>query len=1036
MRLRHVIQFVSAAALSACILASCGGGDSSAPTNPNPTPTPTPQPGPPASLAVVTGDAQNGLRLAALPQPLAVLVKDAAGTALNGITVQFTVDSGGGTLSTSSATTGTDGIARGGTWTLGNVVGAQFVSARVGTLTPLRFRATAAPPAPQPLFTDRVVPTSGGTITYTAAGDPLNGVAITVPASTYPTSVQFTVTADTATHVALPADVVQVGPILTVATGQGFADSAMTLSMPLAVPDSMALVPFYYDSASSTLEAIPLVERTATKATLATHHFSRDLLAIPGNVSESASLRSALRLPFGDVKIVWAVTPKTKLIGTFSSNFRAGVDNWEFVNNGDYTSPNGACEGMSVTSMYYHFFHKAVGEPALYHHFDKTLVDKLDNVQGIRLAGAVQADYERRFNAGIDQRAVLDSLARAKGTRAENLTSYWILLTLKVTRRPVLLGIYGVGVAHAIVAYAATSTGSSAVVTVADPNLPETGRNVAFENGAMIATNFATRAGATPTVYTKAFAMSVTSDVPLTQISTRYQQFVAKNTAPDLYPTGYRLEYYDALNAQWTTLPATITTSDAVLHLRHICTACVATTTSPVPGEQDAEIWLGDGSGPVVSGFSNNIDNQPGKTTYYGVMESFAPSARSTKTFLDAKTFDVVYQPFVANYASNTYYVGDDITFTANGGTLETPTSRFRWLPDDGTSAVVAGKVYTYRLKKAGLNVMEVKLLDDAGKAIARAVTGVWVQSRVAITLSDSSITPGTSVSMSATFTPPLDASQASKVQYIWSADGAQFVDCGLTRVPINVCTFTKEGTYQVTLSVVLDDTRLAQSAPVTLEVASPTTAWRLTSFHIDRDSIPGALLPTNVAQFPDQGGITNSDHITWYHSDSLLMARLSASPATGVIVELKSPVTAAGKTYRAGLYLQSDPTGTPNAPAAFDPAKPLIPLAQTPGAPFPDVYVPPLLAEPYADVLTTSATAVSGSSIVQLRDFTGLKATLVAPQRKRTLLAWKVNATKSGTTLTGTMRRTQSLWVYFNAQGMYWYNLFVYDMSFAAKKP
>ena len=140
--------------------------------------------------------------------------------------------------------------------------------------------------------------------------------------------------------------------------------------------------------------------------------------------------------------------------------------------------------------------------------------------------------------------------------------------------------------------------------------------------------------------------------------------------------------------------------------------------------------------------------------------------------------------------------------------------------------------------------------------------------------------------------------------------------------------------------------------------------------------------------------------------------------------------------TYRAGLYLQSDPAGTPGKAASFDPTQTLIPLAQTFQAPGPDTYAPPLLQEPYADTFTSTSGGITGSSIVAIRDFTGLSAVLVAPQRKRTLLAWTVAGTHNGTQLSGTMSRTQSLWVYAPgtpAQGMYWYNLFTYQLSFGA---
>src|ERR1017187_2439190 len=75
--------------------------------------------GTPASIAVASGDGQSAAAGSALPVPLSVVVKDASGAAVSGAVVAFTIDSGGGSLAAASATTGSNGIAIVGTWTLG-----------------------------------------------------------------------------------------------------------------------------------------------------------------------------------------------------------------------------------------------------------------------------------------------------------------------------------------------------------------------------------------------------------------------------------------------------------------------------------------------------------------------------------------------------------------------------------------------------------------------------------------------------------------------------------------------------------------------------------------------------------------------------------------------------------------------------------------------------------------------------------------------------------------------------------------------------
>src|SRR5882672_6665560 len=89
--------------LIALAMIDCGGGDGG--TGPSL-----------GSIAVNGGNAQVGAAGAALAESLAVIVKDQAGAPLAGITVTFTIPSGGGTVSpasrvTSAATQTTNAIA-------------------------------------------------------------------------------------------------------------------------------------------------------------------------------------------------------------------------------------------------------------------------------------------------------------------------------------------------------------------------------------------------------------------------------------------------------------------------------------------------------------------------------------------------------------------------------------------------------------------------------------------------------------------------------------------------------------------------------------------------------------------------------------------------------------------------------------------------------------------------------------------------------------------------------------------------------------
>ena len=96
----------------------------------------------PHTLDKVSGDGQEGLSGVALAEPFVVSVLDQNGSAFAGAVVTFSVTAGGGTLSSTMATTDANGRAR-STLTLGSEPGTNTVVATVAGLKPETFTATA-----------------------------------------------------------------------------------------------------------------------------------------------------------------------------------------------------------------------------------------------------------------------------------------------------------------------------------------------------------------------------------------------------------------------------------------------------------------------------------------------------------------------------------------------------------------------------------------------------------------------------------------------------------------------------------------------------------------------------------------------------------------------------------------------------------------------------------------------------------------------------------------------------------------------------
>ena len=95
----------------------------------------------PHSLTKVCGDDQEGTAGILLDEPFVVSVSDEEDAAMTGVVVTFSVTAGGGTLSSSTATTDANGRAA-TRLTLGSEPGTNTVSATVEGLVPVTFTAT------------------------------------------------------------------------------------------------------------------------------------------------------------------------------------------------------------------------------------------------------------------------------------------------------------------------------------------------------------------------------------------------------------------------------------------------------------------------------------------------------------------------------------------------------------------------------------------------------------------------------------------------------------------------------------------------------------------------------------------------------------------------------------------------------------------------------------------------------------------------------------------------------------------------------
>lgn len=102
--------------------------------------------GPPRRIRPREGNGQSARPGTMLPVPLSVRVTDSYDNPVAGVTIVFTVASGGGSLEGDAGLTDADGIAETGVWTLGPVAGAQWVRAQAADAHLLLVAYAGAPP--------------------------------------------------------------------------------------------------------------------------------------------------------------------------------------------------------------------------------------------------------------------------------------------------------------------------------------------------------------------------------------------------------------------------------------------------------------------------------------------------------------------------------------------------------------------------------------------------------------------------------------------------------------------------------------------------------------------------------------------------------------------------------------------------------------------------------------------------------------------------------------------------------------------------
>ena len=474
------LRLLGHGALIACalIVASCGGSSSDAPTTPPVTPPVAPVA---TTVALTAGDGQAGEPGSILPIKPRVVVRDASGAAMSGVSVNFVVDSGGGSLDASTAVTTADGSAASGNWKLGNVEGRNVMHATVAALPPVKISAAAAiVPVSLPA---QVVTTTGGTVVINRVGSPANGITLNVPAGAFPNPVTMTLSYESGATLPHAAGLEIASPIITVTTdAPALSDVPLTMTFPIVVPAGKVAFVAMVDPATGFLDVLQTLNSDATSITVMNSVLDETMAkeVVGAGIRASGTLGALVQAGILSRASLLTVRARYVLVLaengtlntlTYDSNFTPGIDDWEFP--ADYTPLRPTLlstdAGMVVSERYYFAMQKSQFQGALFRKFQDAKGAIGSNSVGERWSGGLA----RQFGEKSQQIVSKASAARTNSAKAYDAsTMAAIVMSLYSSQRPQIIGLYNPTLNAMAVVMAYKWDGASGLLYYADPRFP------------------------------------------------------------------------------------------------------------------------------------------------------------------------------------------------------------------------------------------------------------------------------------------------------------------------------------------------------------------------------------------------------------------------------------------------------------------------------------------------------------------------------------------------------------------------------------
>jgi len=403
------------------------------------------------------------------------------------------------------------------------------------------------------------VGSGGGVVTVKGGG--MDGLSITIPPGGMKDSKTFTISTAVVKSHTFGADFNPLTPLIRVDYGGGYLDSVMTIKVPVTVPQGKFAMGFYYDAETGELEGIPVVAINNDNIVLATRHFSGKHLS-DGRLGGILSTKTF-------AEFIVSFTDVTKLFEqSFDSDFRTGVDDWEYPNWGSYLAPGGHCTGQSMTAMwYFQVRKKAHNDRPLYDKFSKVPEMWQDNRDGYRFSSVVWKDQTVPGRVAWMQK--FDNWGTQRFSR-DSLHFMAFAYSIMQTKQPQLVEVWHNTGGHAMVVYRVILKR----LWIADPNFPDKMNHFITFDGAFNPYESRANAGDVSRMYPSITYVGKSSLFSFEKIASRYDEMtkhIIGDNAPDNFPK-IDLKWYDGKN--WNTVGDTLSLNADTVILAGTCVGC------------------------------------------------------------------------------------------------------------------------------------------------------------------------------------------------------------------------------------------------------------------------------------------------------------------------------------------------------------------------------------------------------------------------------------------------------------------------------